>query len=160
MVSLTGFFQSPVCKCHHVSDGDSSIPSIEFRVKINLSGPPCWGRRPWRPHGVSHVLLTALLPPTVDQLRPADSDEQKTPAAVQSAAAAAADLPASSHESPDDAKAAGLSDEPFQLPADRYERNVPIHGKHHASATAAACAFSHEWQSSWTIPREIHVILH
>lgn len=101
----------------------------------------------------------SLSPSPANQLRPADPDEPKTPAAVH---AAAADLPASRYESCADVEASPsqFNDESLQLSADRFERNVSVCRWGNAPASPAACPISNEWQKSRTIPREINVILH
>lgn len=111
----------------------------------------------WR--GVVH-LQQLCFPSTVNRLRAEDPHEQKTPAAVQSAAAAADVIPASSNESSHDAKASQFNHESFQLPTDRYERNVSVHVWRYAATTVTTSTTPNERQKSRAFPREIDVILH
>jgi len=93
-------------------------------------------------------------------LRAEDTHEQAAPAAVQPAAAAADVLPASSDESPHDAKASQLNHESFQLPTDRYERNVSVSVRWDAATPVTTSTTPNERQKSRAFPREINVILH
>lgn len=108
---------------------------------------------------MGRALVTApFSPSTANQLCSADPDEQKAPAAVHAAAAAAV-LSASRHESCADVEAAAsqFNDESFQLPADRSERDVSIGGggcRHAPTALAPRAPFD-EWQKPRTIQREI-----
>ena len=105
-------------------------------------------------------LQQLYFPFTVNQLCSEDTYEQKTTAAVQSAATAADVLPASSNESSHDAKASKFNHESFQLPTDRYERNVSVSVRWYAATTITTSTTPNERQKSRAFPREINVILH